>query len=119
MCMSSTWVNFCLYLHKCKSESFNHCIEFMVPYLTIMFVVTFFHLISETSMWSSVTSSLLCAKPRAGHAMINLSCSLTTDRVNHEKDKSVHCTLLVFGGSDCCGNFYSDTVKCAVEIPVK
>ncbi|XP_075874300.1 kelch domain-containing protein 1 isoform X2 [Nelusetta ayraudi] len=73
----------------------------------------------ETSMWSSVTSSLLCSKPRAGHSMINLSCSLTTDRVNHEKDKSVHCTLLVFGGSDCCGNFYSDTVKCTVEIPFK
>lgn len=71
----------------------------------------------ETSMWSSVTSSLLCSKPRAGHSILNLSRSVTTGRGNH-KDKNVYCTLLVFGGSDCCGNFYNDTVKCAVEIPV-
>lgn len=30
---------------------------------------------------------------------------------------SVYCTLLVFGGSDCCGTFYNDTVKYTVEIP--
>lgn len=33
------------------------------------------------------------------------------------KNASVHCALLVFGGSDCCGTFYNDTVKCTVEIP--
>lgn len=71
-------------------------------------------------MWSSVTSSLLCSKPRAGHCMINLGCSVPPNSVNHEKGKndSVRCTLLVFGGSDCCGTFYNDTVKCTVEIPV-
>lgn len=118
MCTSSTWVLFCLYLYKCNVIMTHHCFEVLVPFLTITFIVIF-HLILETSMWSSLTSSLLCSKPRAGHCMINLSCSVTTDRVSHEKDKSVHCTLLVFGGSDCCGNFYNDTIKCAVEIPVK
>lgn len=70
-------------------------------------------------MWSSVVSPQLCYKPRAGHSMINLGCSTITDTEEHEQAEnvSVRCTLLVFGGSDCCGTFYNDTVKCTVEIP--
>lgn len=70
-------------------------------------------------MWSSVASPLLCSKPRAGHSMISLGGSIPTDAEKHEQGKngSVHCKLLMFGGSDCCGTFYNDTVKCTVEIP--
>lgn len=76
-------------------------------------------LISDTNMWSSVASPLLCSRPRAGHSMINLGCSILTDAEKHQQGEnvSVHCTLLVFGGSDCSGTFYNDTVKCTVEVP--
>ncbi|XP_041809693.1 acyl-CoA-binding domain-containing protein 4 isoform X2 [Chelmon rostratus] len=74
---------------------------------------------TDTNMWSSVASPLLCSRPRAGHSMINLGCSIQTDGERREQGENVqvHCTLLVFGGSDCSGTFYNDTVKCTVEIP--
>ncbi|XP_037652330.1 acyl-CoA-binding domain-containing protein 4 isoform X1 [Sebastes umbrosus] len=74
---------------------------------------------TDTNIWSSVASPLLCSKPRAGHSMINLGCCILTDAEKHEQGEnvSVHCTLLVFGGSDCSGTFYNDTVKFTVEIP--
>ncbi|KAL3049127.1 hypothetical protein OYC64_008582 [Pagothenia borchgrevinki] len=71
---------------------------------------------TKTNMWSSVASPLLCSKPRAGHSMIKLGCSILTDAENKENVR-VHCRVLVFGGSDCSGTFYKDTVKCTVEIP--
>lgn len=67
-------------------------------------------------MWSSVASPLLCSKPRAGHSMITLGCSILTYAGNKENVR-VYCRVLVFGGSDCSGTFYKDTVKCTVEIP--
>ncbi|XP_039992656.1 acyl-CoA-binding domain-containing protein 6 isoform X2 [Xiphias gladius] len=74
---------------------------------------------TDTNMWSSVASPALCSKPRAGHSMISLGCSILTDTEKHEKGENVkvHFTLLVFGGSDCSGTFYNDTVKCKVEVP--
>ncbi|XP_039641661.1 rab9 effector protein with kelch motifs isoform X2 [Perca fluviatilis] len=74
---------------------------------------------TDTNMWSSVVSPPLCSKPRAGHSMINLSSSILTDAERREQGEnvSVHCTLLVFGGSDSSGTFYNDTVKCTVAIP--
>ncbi|KAF3844813.1 hypothetical protein F7725_007976 [Dissostichus mawsoni] len=70
---------------------------------------------TKTNMWSSVASPLLCSKPRAGHSMIKLGCSILTDAENKENVR-VH-RVLMFGGSDCSGTFYKDTVKCTVEIP--
>nr|XP_019940457.1 PREDICTED: uncharacterized protein LOC109628035 isoform X2 [Paralichthys olivaceus] len=72
-----------------------------------------------TNMWSSVASPVLCSKPRAGHSMLSLGCPVLTDTEKHEQSEnvSVYCTVLVFGGSDCSGTFYNDTVKCAVEVP--
>ncbi|CAJ1073619.1 probable serine/threonine-protein kinase DDB_G0272254 [Xyrichtys novacula] len=74
---------------------------------------------TDTNMWSSVVHPLLCSKPRAGHSMIHLDCSIPADAKKREQGKSLplKCRLLVFGGSDCSGNFYNDTVKCTVEIP--
>ncbi|XP_077395658.1 uncharacterized protein LOC144031969 isoform X2 [Festucalex cinctus] len=75
----------------------------------------------DTNMWSSVASSELSLKPRAGHSMIDLTSSTTSAHSQTQRqDESVkvHCTLLVFGGSDCSGTFYNDTVKCTVEIPL-
>lgn len=39
-----------------------------------------------------------------------------TETSEQRANVSVCCALLVFGGSDCCGTFYNDTVKCTVEI---
>uniref|UniRef100_A0A3B4ZZ58 RING finger protein B-like n=1 Tax=Stegastes partitus TaxID=144197 RepID=A0A3B4ZZ58_9TELE len=76
------------------------------------------HIFNTTSMWSSVVSPLLCSKPRAGHSMLNLGCTVLTDTEKQEQGENINirCTLLVFGGSDCSGSFYNDTVKCTVEI---
>ncbi|XP_026209521.1 acyl-CoA-binding domain-containing protein 5 isoform X2 [Anabas testudineus] len=73
---------------------------------------------TDTNMWSSVAAPLLTCKPRAGHSMISLGCSTLTDaeKREHGENVNVHCTLLVFGGSDCSGTFYNDTVKCIVDI---
>ncbi|XP_037096701.1 acyl-CoA-binding domain-containing protein 4 isoform X2 [Syngnathus acus] len=69
----------------------------------------------DTNLWSSVQMSELSFKPRAGHSMVHLKSS---DSPTQRKDESakVHCTILVFGGSDCAGAFYNDTVKCTVKI---
>lgn len=74
----------------------------------------------DTCMWSSVASPLLCSKPRAGHSMIDLgSRNLTGVKGNTQHGNlNLLCTVLVFGGSDCSGTFYDDTVKCTVEISV-
>lgn len=70
-------------------------------------------------MWSSVACPLLSSKPRAGHSVIALGCTATSPQDQDEGREgpiTTHCKLLVFGGSDCAGNFYSDTVKCTVEV---
>ncbi|XP_054652829.1 uncharacterized protein zgc:163014 isoform X2 [Dunckerocampus dactyliophorus] len=74
---------------------------------------------TDTKIWSSVASSELGSKPIAGHSLIHLTSTTSADFQTHEQDEpvKVHCTLLLFGGSDCSGNFYNDTVKCTVEIP--
>ncbi|XP_051725386.1 rab9 effector protein with kelch motifs isoform X1 [Ctenopharyngodon idella] len=79
----------------------------------------------DTSSWTSVVSPLLCSKPRAGHSLISLggTKALSSDPRDardrhHGKSLSFQCTILVFGGSDCLGTFYNDTIKCMVELPV-
>ncbi|XP_038147282.1 rab9 effector protein with kelch motifs [Cyprinodon tularosa] len=64
---------------------------------------------TDTCMWSSVACPMLCTKPRAGHSMIHLQ----TER---DENRNIKCTVVVFGGSDCSGSFYDDTIKCPVEI---
>ncbi|XP_076834239.1 uncharacterized protein LOC143480428 isoform X2 [Brachyhypopomus gauderio] len=82
------------------------------------------HLFSlDTNSWVSVVAPLLCSKPRAGHSLIGLwSTPVSGTGVRDQKDcgythLSTQHTVLVFGGSDCAGSFYNDSVKCIVEIP--
>lgn len=65
-----------------------------------------------------MASPQLCSKPRAGHSMIKLRSVILTDaeKQGQVENTKIQCTLLVFGGSDCCGSYYNDTVKCTVEI---
>ncbi|XP_056151347.1 uncharacterized protein zgc:163014 [Lampris incognitus] len=71
----------------------------------------------DTRMWSSVASPLLCSRPRAGHSIINLGNSILSDAEKQGEHGKTQCTVLVFGGSDCSGTFYNDTIKCRVDIP--
>uniref|UniRef100_A0A3P8UJS7 Zgc:163014 n=1 Tax=Cynoglossus semilaevis TaxID=244447 RepID=A0A3P8UJS7_CYNSE len=71
------------------------------------------HVFNATNTWTAVACPALCSRPRAGHSMITVGCSVLTDTENHDPGNKtrVYCTLLVFGGSDCSGTFYNDTVK--------
>ncbi|XP_054457579.1 kelch repeat-containing protein [Anoplopoma fimbria] len=73
----------------------------------------------DTNSWTEVTLPQLSV-PRAGHAII------TMDKANQQRfsgededadmdSGSVRSTLLVFGGGDNEGNFYSDLTTVAVE----
>ncbi|MCJ8736865.1 hypothetical protein PDJAM_G00017430 [Pangasius djambal] len=79
----------------------------------------------ETSCWTSVVCPLLSSKPRAGHSLISLpgtAPSHTDERQRgdgHHTCPSTQYAVLVFGGSDCMGTFYDDTVKCVMEIPAE
>ncbi|XP_056101474.1 rab9 effector protein with kelch motifs isoform X1 [Rhinichthys klamathensis goyatoka] len=76
----------------------------------------------DTSSWTSVVSPLLCSKPRAGHSLISLACTKASSSdprdQRHGNSLSLQCNILVFGGSDCSGTFYNDTIKCTVELRV-
>ncbi|MBN3299263.1 TEA1 protein, partial [Amia calva] len=75
--------------------------------------IFFFNL--ESSSWSELLCPALCAKPRAGHSMINLVCPRLTDTDKQKQADTSVCTILIFGGSDCTGTFYNDTVRSTVE----
>lgn len=67
---------------------------------------------------------MLTSKPRAGHSLINLlgtapSQTDERDQGGHHSCPSIQYPILMFGGSDCIGTFYDDTVKCIMEIPAE
>ncbi|TSQ46674.1 Acyl-CoA-binding domain-containing protein 4 [Bagarius yarrelli] len=77
----------------------------------------------ETNFWTSVVCPVLSSMPRAGHSLLSLTSSAPLHNDERNRDKLHHTCLstrydiLVFGGSDCTGTFYHDTVKCILEIP--
>lgn len=77
----------------------------------------------DSSSWTSLVSPSLCCKPRAGHSLISLGFTKplelrdARDR-RHANSPFLQCAILMFGGSDCSGTFYNDTVKCTVQLPV-
>uniref|UniRef100_UPI00398E4AE6 uncharacterized protein isoform X2 n=1 Tax=Pristiophorus japonicus TaxID=55135 RepID=UPI00398E4AE6 len=62
----------------------------------------------DTYSWSSLCHHTLCSVPRAGHSLVYLGSNRSGAGTCH--------TLLVFGGSDNAGKFYSDTVRVNVEL---
>ncbi|RXM91746.1 Acyl-CoA-binding domain-containing protein 5 [Acipenser ruthenus] len=70
----------------------------------------------DNSTWSCITPSGLCSVPRAGHSMINLDVPRLTDAEKEKQPNGTFCMILMFGGSDCSGKFYNDTVKSILEI---
>lgn len=65
----------------------------------------------DTNSWTEVTLPRLSA-PRAGHSVVTME---TTGFPENVKAGSVGKTLLVFGGGDNEGNFYSDLTTVGVE----
>ncbi|XP_043552822.1 rab9 effector protein with kelch motifs [Chiloscyllium plagiosum] len=57
----------------------------------------------DTYSWSSLSHPILCSVPRTGHSLVYLNSSRCSTGSCHK--------LLVFGGSDNAGKFYSDTVR--------
>ncbi|XP_060118729.1 uncharacterized protein LOC132589944 isoform X2 [Heteronotia binoei] len=73
-----------------------------------------FHL--DTLTWSAVVHSELCSIPRAGHTLLNLASVHLTDMDKENRGKCNLCTVLVFGGSDRAGKFYSSTSKIQLDL---
>ncbi|XP_070711332.1 kelch repeat-containing protein [Pempheris klunzingeri] len=71
----------------------------------------------DTNSWTEVTLPQLCV-PRAGHSIITMENAPRHRFSEEDKDGDADPasrTLLVFGGGDNEGNFYSDLTTVAVE----
>ncbi|XP_044292228.1 protein GLUTELIN PRECURSOR ACCUMULATION 3-like isoform X1 [Varanus komodoensis] len=75
-----------------------------------------FHL--DTATWSTVKHRDLCSVPRAGHTLLNLTYAHLTDVDKKSQGKHNLCTVLVFGGTDRAGKFYSTTSKLQLDLEV-
>uniref|UniRef100_A0A6J0TVA0 Uncharacterized protein isoform X2 n=1 Tax=Pogona vitticeps TaxID=103695 RepID=A0A6J0TVA0_9SAUR len=73
-----------------------------------------FHL--DTLTWNTVKHADLCSVPRAGHTLLNLTCSHQTDMDKESQGKHNLCMVLVFGGSDRTGRFYNSTSKLQLDL---
>ncbi|XP_042258280.1 kelch repeat-containing protein [Thunnus maccoyii] len=74
---------------------------------------------TDTNSWTEVTLSQLSV-PRAGHSIITMETAARHHFSEEAEDAgmdegSISRTLLVFGGGDNEGNFYSDLTTVAVE----
>lgn len=90
---------------------------FLLDELEVIKLLTFVNLPtgSDTNIWTEVTLPQLSV-PRAGHAIITMeTASHSSFSEEREETGSVHKTVLVFGGGDNEGNFYSDLTVISVE----
>uniref|UniRef100_A0A8C1P8R5 Kelch repeat-containing protein n=1 Tax=Cyprinus carpio TaxID=7962 RepID=A0A8C1P8R5_CYPCA len=72
---------------------------------------------TDTSCWSSLTLPQLNSVPRAGHSIITMPITYKQGSVNEQEElpESAPQTLLVFGGGDNEGSFFSDLFTIPVE----
>lgn len=70
--------------------------------------------ISETSSWTELTLPQLSV-PRAGHSVVVMETPGRHDGDEEVRSGSVRRSLLVFGGGDNEGRFYSDVTSLPVE----
>ncbi|KAM4690550.1 uncharacterized protein WCC33_017951 [Rhinophrynus dorsalis] len=70
----------------------------------------------DTLCWTSVKFGDSPQAPRVGHSLLNLSASYMTDSDKQRRGGRGTCTVLIIGGSDGSGNFYSDTPKLKLEL---
>lgn len=70
-----------------------------------------------TSSWSSLTLPQLNSVPRAGHSIITMPFTCKTESMDEQEEvpEPAPETLLIFGGGDNEGSFFSDLIT----VPVK
>lgn len=66
--------------------------------------------------WNSIKFGVSTQLPRAGHSLLNLTSSHLTDSDKEKRGGRSLCRVLIIGGSDGCGNFYSDTPKFQLDL---
>ncbi|XP_062849286.1 kelch repeat-containing protein [Trichomycterus rosablanca] len=71
---------------------------------------------TDTSCWTSLACSQLTSQPRAGHSIITMATACIKDLTDEKDDVSeaLPQTLLVFGGGDNEGSFFSDLITVPV-----
>ncbi|XP_066575151.1 kelch repeat-containing protein isoform X2 [Amia ocellicauda] len=72
---------------------------------------------TDSSSWVTLVQPLLSAMPRAGHSIITLANTAqeTSELEGQEVPEPRPHTLLLFGGGDNEGGFYSDTLTLAID----
>ncbi|XP_072284507.1 uncharacterized protein [Pyxicephalus adspersus] len=68
--------------------------------------------------WSSIKFGVSTQLPRAGHSLLNLTSSHLTDSDKEKRGGRGQCRVLIIGGADGCGNFYSDTPKFQLDLSI-
>ncbi|KAM9294044.1 RING finger protein B-like [Gastrophryne carolinensis] len=68
--------------------------------------------------WSSITFGVNPQLPRAGHSLLNLTSGHLTDSDKEKRKGRRLCRVLIIGGSDGSGNFYSDTPKFQLDLSI-
>ncbi|XP_077319735.1 uncharacterized protein LOC143942355 [Lithobates pipiens] len=66
--------------------------------------------------WNAIKFGVSTQLPRAGHSLLNLTSSHLTDSDKEKRGGRSLCRVLIIGGSDGCGNFYSDTPKFQLDL---
>lgn len=69
---------------------------------------------SDTNSWTEVTLPQLSV-PRAGHSIITMEMPVHRRSLGEDEGTDTDRTLLLFGGGDNEGNFYSDLTSVALE----
>ncbi|XP_030635078.1 kelch repeat-containing protein [Chanos chanos] len=74
---------------------------------------------TDTSCWTSVVHPQLTSVPRAGHSIIAMATAhlkgFMDEAERGEDTDSAHQTLLIFGGGDNEGKFFSDLITMHLE----
>ncbi|KAM8921310.1 uncharacterized protein RCH25_016012 [Pelodytes ibericus] len=70
----------------------------------------------DTFSWRSIKFEDAPQHPRFGHTLLNLTSSHLTDSDKEKHGGRSICSILIIGGSDGSGNFYSDTPKYHLDL---
>ncbi|KAM9500283.1 kelch repeat-containing protein isoform 2-T2 [Clarias gariepinus] len=70
---------------------------------------------TDTNCWTSLACSQLTSTPRAGHSIITMATARVKGSSDEQEQDSESQTLLIFGGGDNEGSFFSDLIT----VPVK
>ncbi|XP_063043108.1 kelch repeat-containing protein [Engraulis encrasicolus] len=74
---------------------------------------------TDTSSWTTIRHSQLTSVPRAGHSIIGMTMADTQGSMDEDQpqwsDETTPKTLLIFGGGDNEGSFFSDLITLSVE----